>query len=77
MTGLIVFCFVFLIGFFVFRNRNTNPYIKNHKAKWQNEKNYQEYLKWLNKTNPDIPFPEIKINHEIEISKQLDRTVNK
>lgn len=76
MIGLIVALLIFLIGFCLFGRLNKNPYITNHKAKWKNESEYKEYLQWLNK-NPDIPFPEYKIDHEKKVIEQLNRTINK
>lgn len=77
MTGFFVFAFVFIIGYFIINRKDKNPYIRTHKAKWKNENDYKSYLDWLNKTKPDIPFPELKIDHEQKVINELNKTINK
>jgi len=65
MIGFFVFISVVIIGYLVFGRKPKNPYIDSHKQKWKNESDYKEYLKWLSDNGGDVPFPELKLNHEV------------
>jgi hypothetical protein len=75
MTVLIVFLIVVFIGYAIFREKN--PYIKLHKRKWQNERDYESYLKWLDKSGGDLPLPENKFDGDKEVLKEIDKYINK
>lgn len=60
MYGILTFFAMLIIGYLIFRKKE-NPYIKVHKRKWQNEKDYLEYINWLDKNGGDLPLPEIKV----------------
>jgi hypothetical protein len=74
MTVLIVFLIVVFIGYAIFREKN--PYIKLHKRKWQNERDYESYLKWLDKSGGDGPIDKIQSQKDAEISKEIERNLN-
>lgn len=68
---------VFLIGFAVFsKKKHINPYIAIHKNKWQNERDYEEYIKWLDKKGGDLPLKEVKMNDDLEVLKQVSKNIN-
>lgn len=48
-----------------------NPYIKAHRVKMQNDKMYNEYLKWLDKNGGDIPFEKWKTREEKKFDKKI------
>ena len=77
-----VFSIIFLFaigciwfGFKLIRKPKSNPYIELHKLKFENDKNYNEYLNWLHKKKGDIPFKKIEriedVNYQNEINKLL------
>lgn len=77
ITVIIVFLIVFIIGYSIFENRRVNPYIKTHKRKWQNERDYENYIKWLDKKGGDLPLKEIKMNGDIEVLNEVGKNLNK
>ena len=52
--------------------QGSNPYVKAHLAKMQNDKSYQEYLEWLNNNGGDLPFEKWKTKEEIEFEDKLN-----
>ena len=76
---MIIALAIFLIGFWIFgkpqRREQFNPYIKAHKLKWKNEKQYKDYLNWLDKKGGDVPLSEIKHPKEIEIINQIKKHI--
>lgn len=77
ITVIVSFLIVFIIGYSLFANRHINPYIKTHKRKWQNEKDYDEYIKWLDKSGGDIPLKEVRMQDDIEVLKEVSKNLNK
>lgn len=74
VTALIVF----LIGFALFsKKKHINPYIDIHKKKWQNEKDYEDYIDWLDKQGGDLPLKEVKMNDDLEVLKEISKNINK
>lgn len=88
MTALLIFFFLaifYTLGLitykginyiFNFRKRNNNPYITYHKIKFQNDKNYSEYLDWLSKNGGDIPVEKVKTKEEIEADKKIKKLIS-
>lgn len=72
---LIPFAFVF-IGWLFFGDKDSNPYIKTHKRKWRNEKDYRSYLKWLDKQGGDAPLKEVKFMEDVEIMNEVSKHIN-
>ena len=60
------------LGFKLIRKQKSNPYIELHKLKFENDKNYNEYLKWLHKKKGDIPFKKIERIEDINYKKAID-----
>lgn len=73
MLLLIPICFVFF-GWLIFGKRE-NPYIRKHKRKWRNDKEYFEYLDWLNKKGGDVPLKKSRIKEDIDIEKEINETI--
>lgn len=73
---LIPIAFVF-VGWLFFGNKTENPYIKTHKRKWKNERDYQEYLRWLDKKGGDSPLNEVKFVNDLEILKEVEKHINR
>lgn len=77
ITVLITFIIVLIIGYAIFSNKHVNPYIKIHRRKWQNEKDYEDYIKWLDKQGGDLPLKEVKMNDDIEVLNEVSKNFNK
>lgn len=75
MTIIVTFLITVFVGFLIFRKKE-NPYIKVHRRKWQNESDYMEYLKWLDKEGGDCPLPEIKLKSDLEVLEQVNKNLN-
>lgn len=71
LAGCLTFLVVFYIGFYFFRKRN--PYISAHKRKWQNEKDYEEYLKWLDRNKGDNPLKKVDTEEDAELLKEVEQ----
>lgn len=74
---IVTFLVVYLIGYSLFSNRHVNPYIKYHKRKWQNEKDYDNYIKWLDKQGGDLPLREVKMHDDTEVLNEVSKNLNK
>ena len=62
--------------FMIFRKRikkETNPYIEAQKIINQNDKDYEEYIQWMQKNNGQIPLDKIRTAEEIRADNQLKR----
>lgn len=74
---MIIALAIFLIGFWIFgkpqRREQFNPYIKAHRLKWKAEKEYQEYLKWLDKKGGDNPLPESKHPNDVKAEREIEK----
>jgi len=68
-----VFLLVFISGFLLFGRKKQNPYIKTHKAKWKNERDYLEYIEWLDKSGGDLPINEIKFKEDREVLNEVSK----
>lgn len=68
---------IFLIVFWLFgkpqRREQFNPYIKEHRLKWKAEKQYREYLKWLDSKGGDVPIAEVKHKADVKAEKEIER----
>lgn len=71
MTIIITFLIVFFIGFQLFKQKN--PYIRAHKKKWENEKHYDAYIKWLDKNGGDMPIKEVKGKEEQDLMNEINK----
>lgn len=56
--------FVFAVFGYINKKRNSNPYINAEKLKIKNEKDYQNYLKWMNKKGSGVPLDKVKTQEE-------------
>ena len=74
MIGVIAFIIVFAIGYLLFGRKN--PYIKCHKNKWQSEKDYLDYLDWLDESGGDLPIDEYKFHEDKEVIKEINKNFN-
>lgn len=56
-----------------FQQAVENPYIKHQKIKLQNDKFYKDYLKWMQKHDPEgNPVDKVKTRKEIEAEKKFN-----
>lgn len=72
MIGVLVFGIVFAIGFYAF-GRERNPYIRAHKKKWRTQKDYEDYIDWLNKNGGDLPIKEVKFKEDMEVLNSINK----
>ena len=49
-----------------------NPYIEAHLLRRRNDKDYEDYLNWLDKTGGDLPIKKTLTREEWEFEKQLN-----
>lgn len=78
MIEIVVFLIVFFIGYLIFgKKKENNPYIITHLKKWQNEKQYDEYIKWLDKNKGDIPLSEVKFKEDLEVLNEINKNFKK
>jgi len=56
---------VFAVFGYIHRRRNSNPYINAEKLKIKNEKDYDKYLKWMDKNGKGVPMPMLKAREEL------------
>lgn len=77
MIEIAVFLLTVLIGYLIFGKKKENPYIKTHKKKWNNEKQYIDYIKWLDKQGGDLPLKEVKMIDDIEVLNEVNKNFNK
>lgn len=64
--------------FWVFGNplkRQRNLYINAHRVKIDNDRQYDEYLKWLNKKGEGVPIPKVMTKEDAEAEKQIKRLI--
>ncbi len=49
-----------------------NPYVEAHLLRRRNDKDYEDYLNWLDKTGGDLPIQKVLTREEWEFKKQLE-----
>ena len=49
-----------------------NPYIETHLLRRRNDKDYEDYLNWLDKTGGDLPVKKVLTREEWEFQQQLN-----
>lgn len=69
ITIFVIYLFLVFVGYQI--SKEKNPYIKAHKKKWKNEKYYDRYLKWLDKSGGDLPIKEVKTKEEKELIDKI------
>lgn len=52
--------------------KTSNPYIQAHQMRRHNDKNYEEYLEWLNNTGGDLPIDKIKSEEELRFERKMN-----
>lgn len=68
---------IFQLTFFSKRNHeNSNPYIKTQLLINQNNKNYDEYLKWMGKNGGGVPIEKVMTKEEFEAEQKLKRLIS-
>lgn len=72
---MIIGAVISIVFYFLYRRYyyNSNPYIKAHRSKWKNDRNYFAYLRWLSKKGGDIPIEQIKTKEEIELFREINK----
>lgn len=73
ITTIIVYLVVMFIGYRVFRMKN--PYIRAHRKKWDNQRYYDKYIKWLDRNGGDLPIKEVKGKEEEELIKEINKNI--
>lgn len=71
---LLIICFCvgyFILSIFGFFLKKPNPYISYHKKRILNDKNYEEYLKWLDKENGSLPVSKLLTREEIIFKQKM------
>lgn len=59
------------------KEKDLNLYLEYGKQKVNNEKHYQEYLKWMQKNDPTgVPLDKFRTDEEIEADKKIDSLFN-
>lgn len=53
------------------KEKENNPYIEAHKLKVQNDKNYEEYIDWLDKNGGGVPFAKVETKEDKEASQTI------
>lgn len=56
--------FVFAVYRYVVSRRNSNPYINAERIKMKNDKDYEDYLKWMAKHGQNAPIEKLKTREE-------------
>lgn len=51
---------------------HTNPYIRAHKLRNENDQLYEDYLSWMDKNNKGLPIDKKKTKEELDFEKQLN-----
>lgn len=57
--------------------KSSNPYIDYHKVKMINDKNYEDYLEWLQKSGEGVPIEKIEAPEDIEANKKINNLLRK
>jgi hypothetical protein len=59
--------------YFIFptKRKSTNAYINAHKLKMKNDKDYEEYLKWLEKNGEGVPFNKVTTPEEKKAENKI------
>lgn len=55
---------------------NNNHYIALHKAKLENDRQYEEYLNWAAANGEGVPVPKIVTKEDQEADKKIKRLIN-
>lgn len=55
------------------KKTDNNPYIIYHKTKMQNDKNYEEYLDWLEKHGDGVPVDKVLTPEDKKASKKIKK----
>jgi len=81
ITGLLICCIA--IGMAVIKTvrffipKSKNGYIAQHQQKIRNGRDYNQYLKWMAKNNPDgIPLNRIEYLEDIEAENKFKELLN-
>lgn len=53
------------------KNQIGNPYIKAQILKDKNDRDYEEYLKWMEKNSSGVPFQKIMSREDFEAEKKI------
>lgn len=56
---------VFTVYRYAVNRRNSNPYINAEKVKMKNDKDYEDYLKWMSKHGKNAPIEKLKTREEL------------
>ena len=51
-----------------------NPYIQAHLQRRRNDKDYEQYLQWLDTNGGDLPIDKILTKEEWEFKQQLENS---
>lgn len=54
-----------------------NPYIKAHKLRQANDRWYDDYINWMNKSGAGLPIDKVKTPEEIRFEKEMKETYKK
>lgn len=52
---------------------NSNPYIAYHKSKMENDKNYDEYIEWLDENGNGVPVDKVKSPEDVKAEKKINQ----
>lgn len=48
-----------------------NPYIKAQLIKDKNDRDYEEYIQWMEKNSSGVPFKKVMTKEELEAEKKI------
>lgn len=75
---IFLFCyFGFIVICWALFGKKENPYIKTHKRKWQNNTDYQEYLRWLDRQGGDVPLNKADFKEDFDVMNEVNKHINR
>lgn len=70
------FAVIKTVRFFFPKKKESNPYIAYQKLKINNDRHYDEYLKWLPKQDNVWPVDKVIAKEDIEQNRDLNNLLN-
>ena len=62
---------VFSVFAYINTRRNSNPYINAERVKMKNDKDYENYLKWMDKHGTGAPMQKLKSREEFIAEQKI------
>ena len=74
-ASLLIWAWVKFVNWMLPSKKNTlveNPYIHSHLIRRANDKAYENYLDWLDKTGGDLPIEKVKSKEELKFEIEVN-----